>query len=529
MPPSFKLSLKLALPEVFRGESDFFDVSLKNEGTEAATGIRSFDDDSGGLSLVLTPQGAVPHVPFELGAPQTPGQKIASAHSFQDREGVHVHGPDSRDQATLAPGAQWSARGDILEWFGEVAPGSYTLVARFNSGYDIYESSPLPLKILPIKPILGAAARNGTRHFAARPASTPEGKHVFVQVSSDALPKTPFRGIRLSDVGEPVELRAATSAVTSGPVAHVLVSDGKGWSIGVAPLDGKPGKVSPLASPIPGTVLASPLSHSDGGVVVPFTDAALAKLFMLRFAPDGGLTAAPELDISRASPIGPYACCWENEQAFHFVWAAAKGREVWHASRSITDLDQAGPAPRQIFAASGPILWLDAWIDTNAALGARPMFVENGGNDPRHAAMPLPLTLKVWCITASPSHLTCTEYSIADVRTRVAANFKLDKEQKFTVLHSVVRHTGEIGVLLHDTSGGELWYASTGAGRLAPLREWGAKGVTNAHSPSLFACSSRGTLPWVYLRHLDQNEGRVAWTKLEPLGEEEPGEHAHGH
>jgi hypothetical protein len=532
MPPSFSLSLKVDSPEVLRGESNFFQASLKNDGTEAASSIRPFAGDGGGLSLRLWPQSAQPQAPLDLGPTIIPGEKVAGSGSFEAREGVHVHGPEEFARVTLAQGAQWSARGDLLEWFGEVPPGSYNVAARYNSGYDIIDSPTVPVKVTPPKPLVGAAARNGSRHFAARPCaafvhSSPDGRVILAQVNSDALPRTPFRGIRVAEVGEPAELRPATSYYADAPNAHVLYSDGKAWSIATVPLDGKPPKTRALESPMAGVVLQSPLSHSDGGLAVPFADAALGKVFLLRYAPDGGLTSAPELDLKGVAPIGPYACCWEQDAALHFVWASAKGREVWHASRSMDDPEAVGAA-RLVCKAPAPILWLDAWVDVREALGVRPMFVETGGEDPRHAATPIPLMLKVWCVTASPSSLTCTEYNVADTRTRVAANFKLDKEQKFRVLHSVVRPSGEIGVLLAE-AGGELWYASTGAQRLAPLAEWGARGVTAAHSPSLFAASSRGTLPWVYLRHLDQAEGRIVWTKLEPAGEHEPGEHSHAH
>lgn len=532
MPPSLKLSISITSAEIFRGESNFFSVVLKNEGGQPINNAPTFASENEALSLWLTPVDAVAPTQTELGPVIVPGRRIANDKSFECRQGIHRHGTGEVSRAPLSPGGQWTARADLLEWFGEVPPGTYNVQAAYNSGYDVIESPPVVLKILPWKPLAAAAARHGARSYSARATaaamgSGPHGKFILAQSNSDALPKVPFHAIRVPvEAAGPVELRPATAPTAAVNTCHVLWSEGKQWHVAAAPLNGGEVKVSPLQNVMPGSVLASPLTHSDGGLAVPFADADLARLYLLRFAADGSLTSAPELSLDVPGPIGPHACCWQNDAMFHFAWCRAGAREVRLLSREINNPD--APVQHRVLGiAPGKVLWIDARIDADEAMAVRPIFVETGGDDPRHQQTPIPLTLKAWAITATPTLLTCTELSAASNRVRTV-NLRLPKERTLTPLCSVIRPLGDLAAVCVDQDE-ELWYASTASGLICPLREVARKAIGPSQSPSLFAASSRGSLPWVYLRYLDAVDGRAAWVKLEPVGESEPGEHDHHH
>jgi hypothetical protein len=260
-----------------------------------------------------------------------------------------------------------------------------------------------------------------------------------------------------------------------------------------------------------------------GGVILAWTDSKRSKVAAVRVARNGAVSAR-ELDLEKHQPLGPYACFWEYDARLHFAWAAESGREVMVARLPLTD-PAADFTSRPAFQPDDPVVWLDAYVDIDAAFRDQPYFEEQVPEDERDKlpeTQPSPIYL--WCVTTGGGRLTCHRVNVADNQSKAEAGFSAPGGEDLRVISSAVTCRDELALLLVDPKD-QLYYASTTGGAITPLADAARREITLDRSPSLLTASESGFEPWVYVRFIER-KSTIEYVRLEPDYEQDPIERA---
>lgn len=503
------ITLALDRKECIRGESVFFDVVIKNVSSKRIDGLPTLEASQRSVRLEIDGPG---------------GLRTADQLSVNARDGVYHHAPRGRPPTTgLAAGQDMSLHDDLLSWFGELEPGSYQVTARHGKEAV---SAPADLKVLPAAPLLLSTPR-----YAAQDPAPPvgawahkqgEGALLFYQQQSSTLPRNPIHGLRVAELkAAPKELFAATVAGGNVNKGHILWVDEKDHLfVATANLE-KPhvGSGVRLDPPFKGRPLHSPLSMTDGSLFIPYADEKNEKVVILQVELSGNVQPH-ELDLGKVKPVGAYVCFWEYGARLHFGWAAPRGREVF-VGRLPLDDPASGFPTRSVYLPDDPILWLDAYLDPEAATTESPAFEHQIPPDRRDEVIPVPPPkVTLWCVTEAANGLQCTRISVPDSVSKRGPMLTTQGAEDLRVLTSVVTYRFELAMLLADAKD-QLYYASTVLGSMKPLSEVAKSEITLDHFPGLITAGSIGGDPWVYLRYV-KDKNSIDYVRIEPPNEKDP-------
>jgi hypothetical protein len=121
----------------------------------------------------------------------------------------------------------------------------------------------------------------------------------------------------------------------------------------------------------------------------------------------------------------------------------------------------------------------------------------------------------LWCVRRKPEALMCGSYNVTR-KTWVSDTMLLTSGlPELTVISSVVTSQESLALLLSDSSG-RLWYGSTALKAIAPLEKLAGRPVTRDDHPALINEGGHGVHPWVHVRFVEREGGRIAVVKLEP-------------
>lgn len=510
MDTPFSLTLKLDRPECLQGESLFFSAVLENVSGAQVRNVPTFEPTNHALRLIIE-------------GPKL--RRSGDALSADEREGVHRHGPTDTERRTLNPKATLSTRGDLLEWLGEIPPGTYQLRAHYDAMLLECESAPVTVTVRPASIIGSWTPRYGAQMPMARLTAAwahHDEKEVmaFYQRLSAGLPRSTRRSLRLAGLGALHDVWPAAVA-TPAAEGHLLWRDTRDKLYFTA-IDAETPKIgSPVEINVPfaGEPLASPLTLPGGGLILAWTDAKKNKVAVLRVARNGAASTR-ELDLEKRQPLGPYVCFWEYGARLHFAWAAAGGREVMVARLPLTD-PAADFTARAAFQSDDPVVWLDAYVDLDAAFKDQPYFEEQLQEDQRDKlpeTQPSPIYL--WCVTTSGGRLTCHRVNVTDGQSKVEAGFSAPGGADLRVISSAVTHRHELSLLLADPQD-QLYYASTAGGAILPLADAAKREITLDRAPTLLTASESGFEPWVYVRFVER-KATIEYVRLEPDYQQDP-------
>ncbi len=512
------------------GQSCFFRANLSNEGAKPREIAARLESHEPPLTLYLRPNGSVPPAPDSTGevgvSIALDNALCATAASSRMRQGVYVHGNGEATNVSLASGASTQLLGDLLEWFGDVKPGAYTLTGEYlGAGFPVV-SDPIQLDIESHAPAKLAAPRRGGVHYSSSPAAQvllTKGGTLFA-LRGDGLPRDPKRGV-LAPWSGIVRALPAARASDFVPVSHCVFEDASGWNVGYAQvqpaLPAPAPQRKPLAIAAGDVILRSPLSVKSGAM---FMVVSSGRTLTLHRVSEQGVLGEPlgKVDVGELKSLGAYVCCWDQESHLHLIWCASGERIVRCTDFSLTD-PGAPIATRDLFTAPGEVAHLEATVDAQATLAAAgPMFKEFGAavdDKPRAAT---PTVLRVFALVRQGPSLTIVEHETHTQTTRPIATIVNPKDVgEVTIVESVLRKDLVPCYLAADATG-MVWYASSKRPLWSHLHSGGEELVHMKHTPVLFAGGSTATLPWVYVAWVRPDHDTLGFAKVEPPGEAEP-------
>ena len=399
MDTELKINLSLEPREYICGESILFDVTVTHT-FKTPLSVASFDESNRSLMMVLeTPDGK------ELTADQM---------SCSERDGFYEHEPGPKLGLSLEPGKSLELRGDLLSWFGRIAPGEYKLSVMYQGIMREAESAPVRLRVLPAAIRMASVPKCGCQPLdqpltAAFSHEQTDGFLLFFQQQSPYLPRNPWKGIRTALVKDAVTVNAAFSSTVEPPSGHLYWQDRK-YKLYFAPVDFERAQIRPpveIRTPFKGRPVGSSLSVAKGSLLMPFADNKNTRFALLEVVPNG--QAKPvALDLGKVNPIGPYVCFWEYDVRLHLAWAAPNGRQIEYAMLPLEDIS-AGFATRSAYISNDPVIWLDAYLDEEASdAGGWDINLPDEDEPEEEDMTELPAPkLMFWCVSKSPGRIVC--------------------------------------------------------------------------------------------------------------------------
>jgi hypothetical protein len=353
-----QLSLQLSLEKasIVRGESIPFSLILSNEGPTPLE-VESMADRNETVTIDVAVAGG----------------DIVTLHPDalrEDRGEPHGHNYEPAKVKLTAKGTS-GASGDLLRWGARLAPGQYTLLARYEeSPMRRAESKPVQLTVTEAAPI-GLVAQPDPLSFGA-------GDRTFTWFNKSA------KGAELF-IAE-LDAFGPTSVVSNRPlhqfkgeapvvVSHGMLEDGTPrftcWLEGstlrclVEDENRDPQDALQLTLDHPNLVLLRPaLCDEEGHLALCAIDreeGAVARLMRVR----GGRIETSEL--TPQTPLNASAClCWSDAPAAQLAWRDDAGAAVWTASCRVTD--PVWSPPRKLSGLTGQIraLRMDNWPDADS-------------------------------------------------------------------------------------------------------------------------------------------------------------------
>jgi hypothetical protein len=499
------VALKLEKQVVVRGESSYFSVTIKNV-TKAT--IRD--------ALALTKHNEALNIEVRSGD----NVHVATQRSKDLREGLYSHGPRAAATVDIPPEEKLSLSGDLLSWFGELKPGQYQVTATYGGADVPGTSEPVELRVLKADPVSNDVPRYGLAIASAPLAaawthkygsdSSDAGKFgVFYQLQSQCHPGSPVHGLLAAVLKAPVEPRAAVTPVPGLAVGHVVWQDGR--KLAVAPVDVEKQKLGTslsLSVPFRGSPAPSPLTMRDGTLHIPYVEKDGKSAALLTVDAEGK-SSTTEVPVGGYAPIGQSAWVWLNDARLTFVWAKPRGREIMSTWIPLGDLEAGFSTP--IFVnVNDPVIYMHGYGDQDSANARR--LPDN--------PMPAPDAI-VWILQETAGGVAVARANMMAASPQVAWSFEKPEDSAFEVLSSVVTHQKNFAFVLQATSG-QLLYASTTTKSIRPLAELMGGPIRREQSPALIAAGKDGILPFVHVRYIDSEGGRLAYAKIEPEGKHDP-------
>lgn len=506
------LTVTLATPqkEFLRGESVPFEVVVKNTSGGRLADMPALDPLNRSVSLVLDGPGGI---------------RSADQLSPEGRDGSHSHVPARPLTKTMAPHAAMTIRDDLLSWFGELAPGRYSVTATYATSLLEASSRALQFEVRPAKPVLLVTPRCAQQAPDALVSMAwvhrgADGFDLVFQQQSPALARNVRHAVRVSKTEELLEAWPAIETIPD-QIGHVIWLDRRGKLQFCAIAEDRQ-QVTPVADvrmPFAGRPLTSPASMPDGAVFAAVTDTKRQLVSVLRTDRRGGSNSY-ELDLGKAKPLGPYVCFWESDRFLHFAWTTPNGWDIQYARLSLSD-PASGFVVRPLALTNEPILALEGYLDLDAPSREREMLQYSLAPEELASVAPL-LRPKVtlWCVAQDAARLIFSRVDTDGHREPVMA-IETSGLTELRVHRSVVTSRNELALILADTDN-RLYYASTTRGAMLPLADVAGREIVVEDQPGLLASSRAAIRDWVHLAYLDRPKNTIAYARLEPEDESDP-------
>lgn len=507
---SLVLTLELEKNECTRGESVFFTVTILNDTGKPIPDFIPPEPDNETISVVVT-------------GPKF--RKKSCQLAAKEREGGHIHGSHTAPaKVTLGSKHSLSARGEILEWFGELEPGDYQIHAEhiylLESG-----SEPVKLRVLPAKPTSAFIPRCTTQGPAPFiPAvwshKQKKGIELFHQQYSPSLPRSIRHCFKVAAVDDDVTPSASILADTDVRTGHVIWFP-KPEKIAFAGVNLDSGQAGPVKEvKLEGEfVLLNPaVSMPSGDLWLPLASKDRNTVLMVKVAPDGS-AKEHRLDLGNAKPLGAYVCFWEDGARLTFAWVGEGKREIL-MSRFPIDNPAAGFVTKSLHASDDPVIWIDAQLDDDAPAREAPYFEEDIPPDQKDRIKPPPappLVLK-W-VTRAPDFLEVASLDTTGTVVKRSLPIMLDGMKDPRCLSGVITYENETVLMLADDKD-KLHIAGTISNNIRPLSEFSKSPIELKNSPMLVTATAQGRSPWVFVRYFDDETIRMV--KIEPEEETDP-------
>lgn len=515
--------------QLLRGQSCFFKATLLNASQRPIAISARLESDEAPVVLTLREEGAAaaaPDTSGEIGVlpPESAG-KTATIASPRERQGVYRHGHGERTPVQLRPDEQSILEGDLLEWFGDIRPGTYILTADYvGSGLPI-TSKPVTLTITGRQLRALNVPRRGAVHYSTPPAAvmTLSKGGVLLAQRGDGLPRHPRRGVLAAFEGSTALFPAADSSQFVAAFQCIERND-SGLSVIRADLTPRVPAAAPsrkaIAGPAPDVILRSPLSTRDGSLY--YVEVRGGNVNVIRLAPGAADPGQPLHSFKLpGAEIGAYVCCWNQEQQLHFIWCNQGDRTV--KMRTISLTDAAAPvAEADLFSAPGDVLHLEATIDTEASLAAGGAMFKEFGNDENKPRPATPTVCKVFIAARQGSIVTIFRHDTYNRSVTPIATFADPKDAGEVKITECVLRKDLVPCYLAADATGTVWYASPTRSTWSHLHLTGEEMVNVKNTPVLFAGGSTATLPWVYVAWIGPDSDVPVFQKVEPPGETEP-------
>jgi hypothetical protein len=231
------------------------------------------------------------------------------------------------------------------------------------------------------------------------------------------------------------------------------------------------------------------------------------------------------LDLSPAKELGPYVCFWEFDFRVHFAWAAPNGRDVHYVTQALAEMEN-GLTPKIVFSSPEPLLWLDAYRDTEAPVKQIRYLQEYPPqNEPEEPKTAPPPPIKLWAVGDGGKSLSTTRVNTVDGAVEQGPRLDISEATSPKVISSAVTHEFDLSLLMADEKE-KLFYSSTKRRSTSDLAKLAGKEIKPADCPTLVAAHLMSLYPWVHLRYID-NKNSLGWLRLEPAGEKDPIERGH--
>ena len=504
-----KLELVFNKQEFLYAESIHFSATLVNVLSQPI-GVTTFEPDNRCLVITLKRSDG--------------SESRADQLSSAQRDGLNIYNPPRDPYGTmLEPGQSLSLSGDLLTWFGYIAPGAYTVTADYHGIMRVVSTPSMELNIYPAAIQSATTPRWG--HQAGETPFTAAWVHkhgdsamLFLAQQSPYLPRNPRRGIRTALAPLDVSVRAACLADQRHPVGHLYWFDKK-QRLAMAPVDLTNGAALPpvAVKKVPrGEPLESALSLPDGSMLLPYADPKTFSL--LHLAPDGK-SEAHELDLGQNAPVGPYACFWEQDLRLHFAWTKTRGRQIDYAMLPLDD-PASGFARRTVYISNDPVIWMDAYLSrTLPATQAGSLYLGDDDTEPEPVDPPLPEVM-LWCVCEQAGRYLCVPVNASTGGAMAPVVLQSGGLTGLRVISSVV--TSEYGLaLLMADAGGKLYYGSTMRKSIQPLEALIHMQIHSGDFPALMKGGDRALEPWVHLRFVFGGQS-FQYLRLEPEHEPDP-------
>ncbi|MGA2498905.1 MAG: hypothetical protein ABSH20_14275 [Tepidisphaeraceae bacterium] len=504
-----ELSIKFALDrqQALRGESIFFEVAIQNISGRVLQDVTTLYRQNEALILTLTDAA---------GKPQEATQKTPAR-----RQGLYSHGPVDPQVKPLPPNQKLELKDDLLGWFGELAPGTYTVAARYERGLMGLHSPPVTFRIQSISPVALDTPRIGRIQAQSPltgvllhkfpPTDPNTGKYaLFYQQQSQNLPRAPVHMINVAVVVDPVQALAASISDPLTTRGQMIWLDHGQLMMGGVDLETfKPLAPVPVKTPYNGVPIRSPFTRSDGTLLVPFgTDALARRCALLCVAPDGTCDTV-DLPLDKHSPLGANVWIWDYESRLHVAWATPGGRELVYRKLPLDDR-KAGFSSPTIVNLDNRVLWLDGFMDA--------VFPRVRTLPGQEVPPPDPVA---WVILDSSPLLRCARVNLAHPRAEYMWSFGNQEIGLLSVLDSLVKRDQSLVLLLKDSKS-RLYYASTATRQFVPIAEVAKVDLKETQFPALMGAGDDGIAAWVYIRYIDPLNQCIAWVKTEPVTEQDP-------
>ena len=467
------LELQVQKPEVIRGESIRFTITLSNTGAKP----RELKDESAFNRAFSI------HVTGGWGL-----DGWADSMSILEREGEHVDQPRTEPRKTLAPGEKMVVRGDVIPWIGDLEVGSYKITGHYQDPPAIrLESQPAEVKVAEAAPVWALSARPNLS-MAQAAADTlwlhkSAGAHeIYLLQSSPRNPLVNYANIPLLKVDG--SSRVLCSSYNSFPpqLQHLV------WIVGVGKLH-----IARFRSDLPPEPpLQIALEREDlAPIETPYSDAK-GNLHLLLANMDGDAAGLVQL-FGRSSPVfhaiqasppicEPRRALWCKDDVLALAWRGEAETEVF------ASLVQLGSPPRpiagkKVFEAEHPVVHLDLAQKYVAAQKAWRR------------------TLIVLAREEAHDIFQRWKIDLDDGQAHDDGRFMTEGTGNLRVIQSV-QSSESTPLYLLAAPDGAVFYADSSFSRIVPVLDPLRKPVRTGDYPILLAPSSFSTLTDKYVRYI---------------------------
>ncbi|HOO45488.1 MAG TPA: hypothetical protein PLM29_04610 [Deltaproteobacteria bacterium] len=493
------LDIDLQEEEVFFGESVLFTITLSHSFDEPLS-VASFQDTN--RSVTITVKGADNRI------------STADQMSHKERDGLFIEPPRTPEGTSLPPGETMVLKGDLLEWFGVMKPGLYSVSASYKGIMRNAESSPANLRILPL--LAGVSTCPCCSRFGDpapwSAAYTHKGKGstiIFYQQLSPYMPDNPVHCFKAATVtGEEIRPMAALVENNDCPDGHVywVDRDNNLYLARVSIDTGEPDNLIKAALDGSLNPVNAALSLKDGSVITLWDDKKTGQCVLLSID-DSGKIIRNQHHLEGMGEESARTFIWERGQRLHLFWSDAASAMIRYATINLADMSEGLNDPIQYHAERTPV-WMDGYLDASLSQQElRSLYLGKGDEGTKGDKRPRPV---LWAVFRDRDRMLCSRI---DMRTGEPSNNEVLQSKALNgckIVSSAVSTSNALCLLFADDSG-SLHYASTSTGKIRPIRKMSRQNILLSNDPCLIKGLSYDS---VYLRYTSKERG-IEYLRME--------------